>query len=51
MLHLAAAWSSKDDVALLLTLGADKAARDKRNRLPADRVPRSGQEVRDLLRV
>lgn len=51
VLHLAAAWSSKDDVALLLTLGADKAARDKRNRLPADRVPRSGQEVRDLLRV
>jgi ankyrin repeat protein len=50
VLHLAATWSGKDDIALLLTLGADKTARDNSARLPADRVPRSNPELRDLLR-
>ena len=50
VLHLAAGWSGKDDLALLLTLGADKTARDNNARLPADRVPRSNPELRDLLR-
>jgi ankyrin repeat protein/cell wall assembly regulator SMI1 len=51
VLHLAARWSTKEDVALLLTRGADKTARDKYGRLPVDRVPRSSQEVRELLRI
>jgi ankyrin repeat protein len=50
VLHWAAAWSTKDDVALLLTLGADKTARNNSGQVPADRVPRSNPEVRDLLR-
>jgi hypothetical protein len=41
------AWS----LALLLTLGADKTARDNKARLPADRVPRSNPGLRDLLRA
>jgi ankyrin repeat protein len=51
VLHLAALRSSKEDIALLLTLGADKTARDNSARLPVDGVPRSNQEVRDLLRT
>ena len=51
VLHLAAGRSRKDDLALLLTLGADKTARDNNARLPADRVPRSHPELRDLLRA
>jgi ankyrin repeat protein len=51
VLHWAAQWSSKDAVALLLALGADKTARDNSARLPADWAPRSNQEVRDLLRI
>jgi ankyrin repeat protein len=51
VLHWAALWSSKDAVALLLTLGADKTARDNGARLPVDWVPRPDQEMRDLLRV
>jgi ankyrin repeat protein len=50
VLHWAAAWFTKDDVALLLTLGADKTARDNSAQVPADRVPRSNPEVQDLLR-
>jgi ankyrin repeat protein len=41
VLHLAAASSSEEDIALLLALGADKTARDKSARLPVDRAPRS----------
>jgi ankyrin repeat protein len=51
VLHLAAGGARKDDLALLLTLGADKTARDNNARLPADRVPRSNPEQRDLLRT
>jgi ankyrin repeat protein len=51
VLHLAAQWSDKDDVALLLQLGADKTVRDGKGRLPLDLAPRSSGEVRDLLRV
>jgi ankyrin repeat protein len=51
VLHLAAPHASKEDIALLLTLGADKTARDNSSRLPLDRAPRSHQDVRDLLRV
>jgi ankyrin repeat protein len=51
VLHWAARRSGKEDIALLLTLGADKTARDGRGQLPVDRVPPSHQEVRDLLRT
>lgn len=51
VLHWAARWSGKEDIALLLSLGADKTVRDGRGRLPLDRVPPSHQEVRDLLRI
>jgi hypothetical protein len=51
VLHLAAGWSGKHDLALLLTLGTDKTVRDNNARLPADRVPRSNAELRDLLRA
>lgn len=51
VLHLAAPYGGKEDVALLLTLGADKTVRDNSSRLPLDRVPRSHQDVRDLLRI
>lgn len=51
VLHLAAQWSDKDDIALLVQLGADKTVRDKKGRLPVDLVPPSNQEQRDLLRV
>ena len=51
VLHLAAGWSGKDDIALLLTLGADKTVRDKSARQPVDRAPRSNRQVRDLLRT
>jgi ankyrin repeat protein/cell wall assembly regulator SMI1 len=51
VLHWAAKWAGKEDIALLLTLGADKTARDKYGRLAVERVPRPNQEVRDLLRI
>ena len=51
VLHWAARWSGKEDIALLLTLGTDKTARDGRGRLPVDRVPLSHQEVRDMLHI
>ena len=49
--RLAAASSNKAAVARLLTLGADKTARDQYNRLPADWMPQPDQELRDLLRL
>jgi ankyrin repeat protein len=51
VLHLAAIWSNKTDIAWLLSLGADKTATDKRGRRPVDRVLPRNQEVRELLRV
>jgi ankyrin repeat protein len=51
VLHLAAPYGGKEDVALLLTLGADKTIRDRAGRLPLDRVARSNQDVRELLRA
>ncbi len=51
VLHWAAQWGSKEVVALLLRLGADKTRRDGKGRLPVDRVPASKPELRDLLRV
>ena len=45
-----AGWSGKDDLALQLTPGADKTAREKNARLPVDRVPRPNPELRDLMR-
>jgi ankyrin repeat protein len=51
VLHLAARYGSKEDIALLLTLGADKAARDNNSRLPLDRAPRSHKAVREMLRI
>jgi ankyrin repeat protein len=51
VLHLAALRSHKEDIALLLSLGADKTARDNGGRLPVDRVPRSNHDARDLLRA
>jgi len=38
VLHVAAMWSNKTDIAWLLSLGADKTATDKRGRRPVDRA-------------
>jgi len=50
VLHLAAPYAGREDIALLLTLGADKTLRDNGGRLPLDRVSKSNLDARDLLR-
>ena len=49
VLHLAAQYWGKDDIALLLKLGADKTRPDQKGRPPVDYAPPSDAELRALL--